>query len=109
MKKISFYFDEMMPNAVAKGLAERGYQVVMAVHVGMEKKDDLLEHLPYARQNEMVIVTCDHPFAGRVAKMSNHAGVTGAPDDIGGMISNLQRFCENHDANSMAGMVFWIK
>lgn len=38
--KIKFYFDEHMPRAVEKGLVERGYEVIMAVDVGMIQKDD---------------------------------------------------------------------
>ena len=37
---IGLYFDEHMNRAVANALVERGIQVVMAVDVGMEGKDD---------------------------------------------------------------------
>jgi predicted nuclease of predicted toxin-antitoxin system len=64
MAKISFYFDEMMRRKAAEELIKRGIEVVMAVDVGMTEKDDLTEHLPYATEHEMVLVTFDRKFAG---------------------------------------------
>ena len=69
---IGFYFDEHMPRAVANALIQKGYHVVMAVDVGMEGKDDDTEHLPYATQSNLVILTFDHPFAGRTVSRSDH-------------------------------------
>lgn len=64
-----------MPRAVAKGLGQRGIVVMMAVDVGMVDKDDDKEHLPFATENNAVLVSHDHAFAGRSAKRTDHAGV----------------------------------
>jgi predicted nuclease of predicted toxin-antitoxin system len=56
---ISFYFDEMMSRTVARAMEGQGYQVVMAVDIGMIDKDDDTEHLPYATEQRLVLVTSD--------------------------------------------------
>jgi len=62
---ISFYFDEHIARVVAEGLIAQGYQVTMAIDVGMEGKDDDTEHLALAAEKGLVMVTFDRPFAGR--------------------------------------------
>jgi predicted nuclease of predicted toxin-antitoxin system len=111
-KKISFYFDEHAPRAVQRAIIERGYPVVMAVDVGMKSKDDDTEHLPYAAEHGLVIFTRDRPFAGRVSKRTDHAGLicwTGNDDDMGGMIRVLTAFAEQHTAEQVIGQVYWLK
>jgi hypothetical protein len=101
-----------MPRAVEQGLLQRGYEIIMAVDVGMTEKDDDTEHLPYAATHEAVLVTNDHPFAGRTMQRTDHAGLicwTGAMDDFGGMIRKLSEFAEKHTAEEVKGRVFWIK
>lgn len=109
---VKFYFDEHVPRAVAKGLAQRGYTVIMAVDVGMIEKDDDTEHLPYAAQQDAVLVTRDKPFASRAQERTDHAGLicwTGKDDDFGGMVRKLSEFAENHTREQTIGRVFWIK
>ncbi len=65
-----FYFDEHMNRLVADALIKKGYHVVMAVDVSMKGKDDDTEHLPYASEHDLVMVTSDHPFAGRTMARS---------------------------------------
>lgn len=108
---IKFYFDEMMPRPVANQLAQKGIEVVMANDVGMTEKDDLSEHLPYALENKLVLVTNDHPLANKAWSLE-HAGVicwTGKQDDIGGMVRALTEFAENHKPEAVKGQVFWLK
>jgi len=110
--RVKFYFDEHSPRAVEKGLLKRGYEVVMAVDVGMTEKDDDSEHLPYATEHGLVIFTRDQPFAGRTAKRTDHAGLvcwTGDDDNFGGMIRKLITFAEQHSAEEVFGQVFWLK
>lgn len=112
MAKISFYFDEMMPRKVAEQLQKRGFEVVMAVDVEMVDKDDLLEHLQYATEHSLTLVTQDRPFAGRANELPYHAGVicwTGKQNDIGGMVTALGVFGENHSLEESANLVFWLK
>jgi predicted nuclease of predicted toxin-antitoxin system len=107
-----FYFDEHMPRAVEKGLVEQGYEVVMAVDVDMIAKDDLTQHLQYAKEHQAVIVTRDKPFAGRAMGDNMHCGLicwTGAQNDFGGMIRALIEFAGNNSLESAQGRVFWIK
>lgn len=110
--KVKFYFDEMMPHAVSEGLREHGYEVTMAIEVGMVEKDDLAEHLPYATQHGMVLVTFDHPFAGKASKQTDHTGIicwTGDSNDFGGIIRNLIEFAETYTTEDVKGQVFWLK
>ena len=112
MAKISYYFDEMMPRKVADQLVERGYSVTMAVDVGMVEKDDLDEHLIYATEHQLVLVTFDRPFSTKAMAKDNHAGVicwTGTQNDFGGQIIRFAEFADQHTVENVIGKVFWIK
>jgi len=110
---IGFYFDEHMRRSVAKGLLDRGYNVVMAVDVEMEGKDDDTEHLPFATENNLVIVTFDQAFAGRTMSRFDHVGLIHLSEDIreniGRMIEVLADFVELYDPEKDSGQVFWLK
>jgi hypothetical protein len=111
-KKSSFYFDEMTPRPAATQLTRLGYEVTMAVDVGMVKKDDLKDHLPYATARGLVMVSQDRRFAGLAQRRSDHAGVicwTGATDDIGSLVRRLAEFAEKHSSEQVVGRVFWLK
>jgi len=108
---IGFYFDEMMVREAARQLIQRGHSVVMAVDVGMVKKDDDTEHLPYAAANNLVMVTFDRPFAGRTMKRGDHGGLvclSGAQDNIGNIVRTLSQFAEQHSPEDVVGQVFWL-
>ena len=112
MAKIEFYFDEMMPRAVAKALIERGIPVIMAVDVEMVEKDDINEHLTYAAKQKSVLVTRDKPFATKAMSMENHAGVicwTGGQNDVGGMVRRLNDFAQQYKSEPINNRVFWLK
>lgn len=110
---VGFYFDEHMPRAVQKGMEQRGYLVVMAVDVGMEDKDDDSEHLPFATERGLVMVTFDRPFAGRTQSRTDHAGLICLSEslrtDIGGIIRALAEFGDHHSADEIAGTGSWLK
>ncbi len=107
-----FYFDEHMNRLVADALIKRGYQVVMAVDVDMKGKDDDTEHLPYATEHDLVMVTFDHPFAGRTMARSDHSGVIvlaySIRENIGRMVEVLAEFAELYDSEKDRGQVFWL-
>jgi len=107
-----FYFDENMPRDVAKALIKLGYKVIRAVDVGMEGKDDDTEHLPYATENDLVMVTFDKPFAGRTMSRSDHKGFVclnrNIRVDIGKIIEILTSFGELYDPEKDAGQVYWL-
>lgn len=110
MSKIRYYFDEMMPSKVTEQLDLRGIEVVMATHVGMEQHSDP-EHLTYATENGLVLVTFDRPFAGKTAKMTDHGGLvclSGMQDNIGRMVRELSQFADQYDAEDVIGHVFWL-
>jgi hypothetical protein len=110
---LGFYLDEHISRKIAKGLRERGYRVVRAVDVGMTGKDDDTEHLPYATQNRLIMVTLDRPFAGRTQKRTDYLGLIclnydeGA--DIGHIIGILAEFLDLFDETRDAGQVHWLR
>lgn len=110
---VRFYFDEHMPRAVAEGLLNRGYEVTMAVDVDMENKDDDSEHLPYAAEHGLVMVTFDRPFAGRTMARTDHAGLICISQkmrtDVGGIIRLLTKFADEYTPESAVAQVFWLK
>jgi predicted nuclease of predicted toxin-antitoxin system len=107
-----FYFDEHMHRVAAEELIKRGHYVVMAVDVGMEGKDDDIEHLVYAAQQGLVMVTFDHPFAGRTMSRSDHPGLIclsyDLRTDVGGIVRTLHEFAQLYDAERDQGQVFWL-
>jgi predicted nuclease of predicted toxin-antitoxin system len=111
MAKVKFYLDENIAlQSLARELDRRGVEVIRAVDVGMEGKDDT-EHLSYAAAQKAVLVTRDRPFARRTMERTDHAGLicwTGRDNDIGGMVQHLTRFSEDYDAELVVGEVFWI-
>jgi predicted nuclease of predicted toxin-antitoxin system len=106
-----FYFDEMMPRPVANELTQRGHEVVMAVDVEMEDKGDP-EHLQFAAENNMVLVTEDRAFAGMAARQTEHKGVicwTGKQGAFGAIVRVLHEFAETHTAEEVQGQTYWLK
>ncbi len=101
-----------MNRAVADALIQRGYTVVMAVDVDMEGKDDDLEHLAYATNHNLVMVTFDHPFAHRTLSRSDYIGLVclayGIRENIGRMTEVLIEFAELFDPVKDSGQVFWL-
>lgn len=107
-----FYFDEHNSRAVANGLITRGIAVTMAVDVDMVEKDDDTEHLPYATERGLVMVTFDRPFAGRTQSRTDHAGLICLSEsirrDVGTIIETLVEFAALYDPEKDSGQVFWL-
>lgn len=111
MATTRFYFDEMMPRPAANELIKRDYEVVMAIDVGMTAQKDA-EHLRYATEHNLIVVTEDRPFAGLTVKRNDHSGLIcwmGKQGAIGPLVLALVEFAENHSAEEAAGKVFWLK
>jgi predicted nuclease of predicted toxin-antitoxin system len=110
---VRFYFDEHMRRAVEKGLTRLGHEIVMAVDVGMEGKDDDTEHLPYAQSHNLVLVTFDRPFAGRTISRTDHSGLIclseDMREDIGRTIRVLAEFADKYSSEDAVGQVFWLR
>ena len=105
------YFDEMMPRPVANELIKRGFQIEMAVDVGMIAQPDE-DHLTRAAAQNAVLVTFDHPFAGRTAKRTDHSGLicwNGKSNDYGAIVLSLQKYCNEHEPSDIVGQVIWLK
>jgi predicted nuclease of predicted toxin-antitoxin system len=109
---IGFYFDEHMHRVVADALVKKGYKVVMAVDVEMEGKDDDTEHLVYATNQDLIMVTFDHPFAGRTMARTDYVGLIclayDIREDIGRMVEVLTEFADLYDPEKDHGQVFWL-
>lgn len=109
--KISFYFDEMLNRPLAEALIKQDYTVILANDIDMTGKTDS-DHLSEATKRGMVLVTLDRPFAGRVTKQTDHAGLicwTGEGQNIGIMLQALTNFAKQYDAEETASQVFWLK
>jgi len=108
----AFYFDEHMKRAVAKALIESGHPAQMAVDAGMEGKWDE-EHLAFATERNLVMVTFDRPFAGRTQSRSDFYGLVcldpGLQRDVGRIIEILVEFAQLFDAEKDTGQVYWMK
>jgi predicted nuclease of predicted toxin-antitoxin system len=110
MAAIKYYFDEMMSGKVAKQLATYNIEVVVANDTGMTDKDDLAEHLPYATEKGLVLVTFDRKFAGLALVQGGHTGVvclSGPQNDVGYMIHTLIEIAEQYTLETIAGVVIW--
>lgn len=105
-----FYFDEHMDRDVARMLKKQGYEVLMAVDVGMTGKEDEA-HLAYATERELVMVTFDHPFAGRTMSRTDFYCLVCLPHpikgDIGRCGSLLIEFAQLFDESKDTGHVHW--
>ena len=102
-----------MARIVAENLTKLSKEVILAVDVGMTQKDDDTEHLKYATENGLVMVTFDRPFAGRTMSHIDHSGLICLSEsfrsDVGGQVRLLSAFAASHTAENVTGNVFWLK
>ena len=71
-ESIRFYLDEHVAHAVARGLADRGVDVVTASSADMLRASDI-EHLAFAKSQERVVVCQDADFLRLHAASHEHA------------------------------------
>jgi uncharacterized protein with PIN domain len=90
MAGIKFYLDEHVSRAVAKGLRQRGADVLTVPEAGMIGASDE-EHLALAEREGRVIFTQDDDFLRLSAQGYPHAGIVYArqPTQIGEIIYGL--------------------
>ena len=88
--RIKFYLDEHVSRAVAKGLRQRGADVLTVPDAGMIGASDE-EHLARAERESRVIFTQDDDFLRLAAQGHPHAGIVYArqPTAIGDIIYGL--------------------
>lgn len=103
-EKVKFYVDEHVSRAVARGLRQRGVDVLRVPEAGMMEATDE-EHLARARAEGRVIFTQDADFLRHHAAGSEHAGIVYAPQGtpISEMIRGLMLIYQVLDAEDMVG------
>jgi predicted nuclease of predicted toxin-antitoxin system len=72
--RVSFFFDEHIPPAVAAGLVRRGIDVLTVQQAGRTGLPDA-EQLDFARQSGRVMVTQDSDYLILAAEGASHAGI----------------------------------
>jgi predicted nuclease of predicted toxin-antitoxin system len=111
MASDSFYFDEMLSRPAAQQLEKRGLSVVMAIDVDMTGKTDP-EHIAYATERKLIMVTFDRPFASITMGNTGHAGLiclsSIRQDNTGGIVKLLTDFAELYSDEDVTGQVFWL-
>lgn len=110
MATIEYYFDEMMSRKAAQQLVSRGIKVIFANDIGMTEKDDVKEHLPFAKERGLVIATFDRKFAGLMLNTVDHAGVvclSGSKNNVGYIVRTLVEVAEQYTPETIAGAVIW--
>jgi uncharacterized protein with PIN domain len=108
-KAVSFYTDEHVAKAVARGLRLRGIDSVTAAEASMLGQADE-EHLRRALDMRRVMVTMDEDFLALHAAGSIHAGIAYAPQgtSIGEFIRSLMLIHQVLDANEMHGRLEYL-
>lgn len=73
--KARFYADENFPPAAVRLVKKRGGKVKTAVQVGMLGRDDDA-HAAYARDNKLILLTCDRDFLNQTKFPLNQSPAT---------------------------------
>lgn len=108
-ERIGFYTDEHVPKAVARGLRERGVDVLTVAEAGMLGASDG-EHLALARREERVLFTRDADFLRLHAAGVHHARIVYAhrQEPIGEVIRVLMLVHEVLEPDEMKGNVEFV-
>jgi predicted nuclease of predicted toxin-antitoxin system len=106
---VKYYTDEHVARAVARGLRERGVDVLMAADAGMLSASDR-EHLEFALREGRVVFTQDDDFLRLHAAGAEHAGIAYMPQgsSIGEMIRGLMLVFQVLDADEMRNHVEFL-
>ncbi|MBI4670977.1 MAG: DUF5615 family PIN-like protein [Chloroflexi bacterium] len=106
---IRFYMDVHVKSAVARGLRQRGVDVLTAQEANLRLAEDE-EHIEFALGEKRVIFTNDADFLRLHAKGIHHAGIVYCPqtDSIGEMIQGLMLVYELLDELQMENHVEFI-
>ncbi|MFB6278762.1 MAG: DUF5615 family PIN-like protein [Salinibacter sp.] len=109
MASVRYYFDEHVAGAVARGLRNRGIDVLTLGEAGMLGASDQ-EHFRYAYEEGRVLVTFDDDFLRLASETEQHAGVVFAPQGkaIGEMVRGLTLIAEALEAEEMEGHVEFL-
>lgn len=107
--RIRFYTDEHVARAVAKGLRQRGVDVVTVAEAGLLGASDP-EHLAWARREGRVLFTQDEDFLSLAAGGVVHAGIVYAPQgtSVGRIIRGLLLIHEVLEVDEMTGHIEFL-
>ena len=108
-ERVRLYTDEHVPKAVARGLRERGVDVLTVSEAGMLGASDE-EHLSFALGHGRVIFTQDEDFLRLHVSERQHAGIVYAPQQtaIGEIIRGLMLVFEVLEPGEMRGHVEFL-
>ena len=109
MAVVRYYLDEHIAEAVAKGLQNRGIDVLTLSEAGMLGASDE-DHLAYAYEDGRVLVTYDDDFLRLAARTEEHGGVAFAPQErsIGELVRGLRLIAEEMKPEEMEGHVEFL-
>jgi Fe-S cluster assembly scaffold protein SufB len=106
---VRFYLDEHVDHAVARGLAERGVDVLTASAARMLEASDVSQ-LEFATSQKRVVFSQDADFLRLHATGLEHAGIIYAPQQtsIGKLIQGLMLIFETMTPEQMRGHVEFL-
>ncbi|WP_207692421.1 DUF5615 family PIN-like protein [Desulfonema limicola] len=107
--RIRFYLDEHVSKSVAKGLKNRGVDIITVVEAGLRGATDE-EHMKKAKSEKRVIFTQDDDFLRLHAIGNEHSGIVYAHQGkaIGALISGLMLIYQALDAEDMINHVEYL-
>lgn len=109
MPTISYYFDEHVAHAVARGLRLRGIDVKTVSDAGLMGASDE-EHLAFALEEGRVLFTQDADFLRLDAEGKPHAGIIYVPQQspIGEIVHGLVLIHQVIEPEEMIGHVEFL-
>ncbi len=109
MPHIRFFLDEHISKAIAKGLRQRGVDVLTCAEAGRLTASDL-EHLHFSKANGFVIVTADNDFLAHHSNGVQHSGIAFLPKPmpVGVVINALLLIYEVFEPAEMDGHVEFL-
>jgi uncharacterized protein with PIN domain len=108
--QVRYYTDEHVSKAVARGLRERGVDVLTVAEAGMLGASDE-EHLARARSEDRVVFTQDVDFLRLASSGVRHAGIAYAPQQtpVGEVVRGLMLIYQVMDAAEMLDHVEYLE
>jgi uncharacterized protein with PIN domain len=109
VSKVRYYTDEHVAKAVARGLRQRGVDVLTVSEANRLGAADE-EHLAYAFTESRVVFTQDNDFLRLASSGKAHAGIVYAPQHtpIGEIIQGLMLIYQVLEAEEMMGNVEYL-
>jgi predicted nuclease of predicted toxin-antitoxin system len=109
---VRFLIDEHIDHSIATALKLRGFNTLTFTDANLYGADDAKEILPFALQENRVLVTRDSDFLVLDANGGPHAGIVhwhGKKRNVKEAISYLLQLARKETAESMSGQILFIK